>query len=141
MPHESSLPSREGINGVDVWRVWTSRRGRQRLRGRSLDYASFYFAAGWRLWRMTSPGNIVIAKTDPPLLSVIAACIARPRGARLINWQQDIFPEVADALGMGGRIGHAAFALLRRPAIGLCAQRPSMLCLATAWPRQCESSE
>ena len=98
-----------------MWRVWTSRLGRQRLLGRSLDYASFYLAAGWRLWRLTSPGNIVIAKTDPPLLSVIAACIARLRGARLINWQQDIFPEVAGALGIGGRLGHLAFALLRRP--------------------------
>ena len=79
---ESLLPSRESIRGVDVWRVWTSRHGRNRLLGRSLDYASFYLAAGWRLWRLACPSNIVVAKTDPPLLSVVAACIARLRGAR-----------------------------------------------------------
>jgi colanic acid biosynthesis glycosyl transferase WcaI len=66
--------------------------------GRSLDYASFYLVAGWRLWRLARPGDVIIAKTDPPLLSAIAACITRLRGARLINWQQDIFPEVAEAL-------------------------------------------
>src|SRR5262249_4719929 len=36
---KSVLPPHETIRGVDVWRVWTSRRGRHRLLGRSLDYA------------------------------------------------------------------------------------------------------
>lgn len=35
------LPAHEVINGVEVFRVWTSRQGRHRLHGRILDYASF----------------------------------------------------------------------------------------------------
>jgi colanic acid biosynthesis glycosyl transferase WcaI len=109
------LPSHEIIHGVDIWRVRTSRRGRHKLVGRILDYGSFYVTAGWRLWRVARSGNVIVAKTDPPLLSVVAACVAWLRGAKLINWHQDIFPEVAEALGLGGDIGRVGFALLRFP--------------------------
>ena len=47
----------------------------------------------------------MIAMTDPPMLSIVVAMIARLRGARLINWLQDLFPEVAEALHVGGRLG------------------------------------
>jgi glycosyltransferase involved in cell wall biosynthesis len=56
-----------------------------------------------------------VAKTDPPLLSVVAAGIAWLRGATLVNWQQDIFPEVAEAVRLGGAPGRVGFALLRAP--------------------------
>lgn len=99
---KSRLRKAETINGVTVSRVWTSRFGRQRLLGRAIDYLTFYAAAGWRLLRCVGSGDIVVAKTDPPLISVIAALVARLRGAILINWTQDLFPEVATALGVRG---------------------------------------
>ena len=108
-----SLPPRESIQGVDVWRVWSSKRGRQRLIGRGLDYLTFYLAAGWRLWRLAQPNDIIVAKTDPPLLSVVIAPIAWFKGAHLANWLQDIFPEVAEALNTGGVLGWLAFRILR----------------------------
>src|SRR5262245_7693789 len=74
------LPYRETIQGVDIHRVWTSERGRSHLLGRSLDYGTFYLAAAWRLWRVCRHTDIVVAKTDPPLLSVIGAVIALLRG-------------------------------------------------------------
>ena len=96
------LPPREFINGVEIWRVWTSKRGRQRLIGRSLDYFSFYFAAGLATVAARASGDIIVAKTDPPLLSVVVAPVAWLRRAHLVNWLQDIFPEVAEALNVGG---------------------------------------
>src|SRR5262245_39233631 len=107
------LPQRETIQGVDVRRVLSSQRGRSGLLGRSLDYGSFYFAAAWQLWRLTRRNDIIVAKTDPPLLSVMAALIARLKGARLVNWLQDIFPEVAGALNVGGSLAGAVFRLIR----------------------------
>ena len=92
----------EIVNQVQIHRVWTSRFGRQRLLGRALDYLSFYFTATWQLWQLASSNDVIIAKTDPPLMSVFAAQIAKRRGAVLINWLQDIFPEVATALGVRG---------------------------------------
>ena len=107
------LPPHERVDGVVVFRVRSSRFGRDRLPGRAVDYASFYLAAGWQLWRSARAGDIVVAKTDPPLISVPASLVARWRGARLVNWVQDVFPEVAEALGMRALAGPLA-ALLRR---------------------------
>jgi len=96
------LPGNDSIQGVHVVRVWTTRCGRENLLGRSLDYATFYLSAAWDLLMLLDRGDIVVAKTDPPLISVVAAITAKIRGARLINWTQDLFPEVAEALGVGG---------------------------------------
>ena len=97
------LPRYERVDGVEVFRVRTTRFGRDNLLGRAVDYATFYVAAGWRLWRIARAGDIVVAKTDPPLISVVAGMVARWRGARLVNWVQDVFPEVAEALGVRAR--------------------------------------
>ena len=102
----ADLRASELVNGVRVHRVRTSRFGRQNLPGRAIDYASFYLSASFKLASLAKRGDIVIAKTDPPLISVPAAFVARLRGARLVNWLQDIFPEVAERMGM--RIGFAA---------------------------------
>jgi colanic acid biosynthesis glycosyl transferase WcaI len=92
------LPHSEVLDGVHIRRVWTSRFGRRSLIGRACDYASFYISAGVAMCRLLRPGDILIAKTDPPMISVVAAWAARLRGAVLINWLQDVFPEVAAKL-------------------------------------------
>ena len=99
---QARLPRHETVHSVNVYRVWTSYFGRQQIWGRSLDYVSFYFGAAWRLWRLARKGDVVIAKTDPPLISVPAMLVARLRGASTLNWLQDLFPEVASALQMRG---------------------------------------
>ena len=96
----ASLAPHEQIDGVEVHRVWTSRFGRGNLAGRALDYLSFYVAAGAKLFGLVRSGDVVVAKTDPPLVSVVAGWVARLRGARLVNWLQDLHPEVAANLGM-----------------------------------------
>lgn len=111
--NKTLLPPRETISGVDVHRVWTLRQGRSGLLARGLDYASFFLSAAWSLWRIARANDVVVAKTDPPLLSVMAAPIVWLRRARLVNWLQDIFPEVAEALQVGGSFGDVAFRLIR----------------------------
>jgi glycosyltransferase involved in cell wall biosynthesis len=102
----AELPSHEEVGGIDIHRVRAPRFGRGNLLGRSLDYLGFYISASIRLWQLCHAGDTVIAKTDPPLISVPAAWIARKKGARLVNWLQDLFPEVAIALGVRGFAGH-----------------------------------
>ncbi len=97
---EARLPARATIDGVAIHRVWTSHFGRGKLIGRAVDYATFYVSAALMLWWLARAGDIIIAKTDPPMLSVVVAPIARWRGARLVNWLQDLFPEVAEAVGL-----------------------------------------
>lgn len=96
------LPARATIHGVQILRVWTSRFGRRRLWGRAMDYGTFYLSALWCLLKLVRSGDVVVAKTDPPLISVLAAVVSRVRGAVLINWIQDLFPEVASALAVRG---------------------------------------
>lgn len=95
---KAALPPRESIRGVTVHRVSTATRGRSRLVSRALDYASFHAAAGIELLRILCRGDLVVAKTDPPLISIAVARAAAWRGAQLVNWLQDLFPEVASAL-------------------------------------------
>jgi colanic acid biosynthesis glycosyl transferase WcaI len=95
---KARLPARENLHGVAVHRIPTTRYGRAGLIGRLVDYASFYVSAGWMLLRLLKVGDVVISKTDPPLISIVAALCARLKGATLVNWQQDVFPEVATLL-------------------------------------------
>lgn len=95
----AGLTPLETINGVIAHRVWTTRFGRDRLLGRAVDYLSFYLSSAWTLLKVLSRGDTVVAKTDPPLISIIAMAAAKMKGAHLVNWLQDIFPEVASQLG------------------------------------------
>jgi colanic acid biosynthesis glycosyl transferase WcaI len=94
----ASLPRRDVVGGVTVHRVSTAQHGRARLAGRALDYLSFHLAAGAELLRVLNRGDVVVAKTDPPLISVVVSLVAAWRGAVLVNWLQDLFPEVASLL-------------------------------------------
>ena len=94
------LEANQHVNGVNIYRIGGTNFGRSSLIGRAIDYLSFYGAACWRLARLVRGGDIVVAMTDPPLLSVFVGPIVRWRSAHLINWYQDLFPEVAEGLGL-----------------------------------------
>jgi colanic acid biosynthesis glycosyl transferase WcaI len=94
----ASLPPYEELERVHVYRVPTATQGRSRLGGRTLDYASFHAAAALKLLHLLGRGDVVVAKTDPPLISIAVSRVASWKGALLVNWLQDLFPEVASAL-------------------------------------------
>ncbi|TCL74548.1 glycosyltransferase family 4 protein [Rhizobium sp. BK251] len=105
-----SLPAEEMVGDVTVKRLGTSHFGRHNIVGRAFDYLSFHVLAFFWLLRHVSRGDVCIVCTDPPLLSVTCALPIRLRGARMVNWIMDLFPEVAMELGMlkaasvGGRL-------------------------------------
>jgi glycosyltransferase involved in cell wall biosynthesis len=68
------------------------------LPGRIIDYLSFYFSSFTILLKLAKKDDAIVAKTDPPLISVVAAVIAKLKRAHLYNWLQDLFPEVAAEL-------------------------------------------
>jgi colanic acid biosynthesis glycosyl transferase WcaI len=94
------LAARETVQGVEVHRVPTTRYGRSALSGRALDYLSFYVSASKAALELVDRGDILVAKTDPPLMSVVAQQVVRRRRGRLVNWLQDVYPEVATELGV-----------------------------------------
>jgi colanic acid biosynthesis glycosyl transferase WcaI len=96
------LPAVQIVDGVRVERVWSTRFGRTSRIGRLVDYMTFHVFAAIRLARLARPNDVVVAKTDPPLISVPAWLISRWRRAKLVNWLQDLFPEVL-AVELGRR--------------------------------------
>lgn len=106
---DPALPARDEVRGVRIHRVWTTRFGRALAAGRVLDYLSFHISSTLALVGLLRAGDVAVAMTDPPLLSACVACATRVRGARLVNWLQDIFPETAERAGAG-----VLGALLRR---------------------------
>jgi colanic acid biosynthesis glycosyl transferase WcaI len=98
------MPRRETLENLRIHRAWSTQRGRAGLAGRAIDYLTFALSAFFLILRLSNRRTLVIAMTDPPLLSVVAAAAAALRGARLVNWLQDLFPEVAEELGVTRRI-------------------------------------
>lgn len=89
-------------NNIHILRIWTSRFGRKNLIGRSIDYLTFYMSCALNLFHVVSRNDLIIAKTDPPLISEVTSVIARLKKAKMINWLQDLFPEAALALKIKG---------------------------------------
>lgn len=100
------------VGGVTVHRVARATSGPHGLARRALAYAAYYTGAR-RAASHIAPGDVVVVKTDPPMLSAAIAPIAKQRGARVVVWLQDLFPEVAAEYGIPGMRG-AMGALLRR---------------------------
>lgn len=97
---EAELPATENLQGVWVHRIATPNLARLGLIGRAIEYAAFYLGAVKALRRHVRKGDIIVAKTDPPLIAVLASVVSRMRGAKLINWLQDLYPEVARRLNV-----------------------------------------
>ncbi len=67
------------------------------LFSRTRNYLAFLRRARARLAATLQPGDIVVPMTDPPMLGAAVAPVARSRGARIVHWVQDIYPEVVIA--------------------------------------------
>lgn len=96
----ADLPKRETLGNVTVCRLWSLRFGRAGILGRALDYASFLIAVLFALLKRARRGDVVVAKTDPPFLGLVASLAGTLRGVKVVNWLQDLFPEVAFAAGV-----------------------------------------
>jgi glycosyltransferase involved in cell wall biosynthesis len=96
----ADLAKKESVRQVLVHRLWTTRFGRRRLVGRAIDYLSFYLSIFGSLLWLARRGDVVVATTDPPLVSVLVWLATTITGATQVNWLQDVFPEVARVLGV-----------------------------------------
>jgi colanic acid biosynthesis glycosyl transferase WcaI len=109
----AELPERETIDGVEVHRIRTTRFGRARLFTRTLDYLTFHLGVYRHLRSGAGRWRVIVAMTDPPLISTTAALATHRSGPPVIHWIQDLFPEAAEVAGAlrGGRL---AVGILRR---------------------------
>lgn len=82
--------------GVHIRRLWSTSFGRGSLPGRLLDYLTIYLSFLFFLLFRTRRGDLVVVKTDPPLLSILGWLGRSLRSFKLVSWCQDVFPEVAE---------------------------------------------
>ena len=92
------LPPREEYRGVRVERAWATGFGKARTAGRLADYLTFYLGAAWRLLTLRRH-DVVLVLTTPPLISLPALLVCRLRRMKLVALVQDVYPDVAVALG------------------------------------------
>ncbi|MES2699602.1 MAG: glycosyltransferase family 4 protein [Pseudomonadota bacterium] len=103
----------QSIPGVTVHRIPALGRNNASLAVRLANFVLFYCGALLVLLRQARRGDMIVALTDPPLIGTIAALAAWLKGARLLHWVQDIFPETASRLGFA-REGGVLEAMLVR---------------------------
>lgn len=97
-PAGATLAATEVRHGVGIHRVSGTRWAAAGVAGKAADFLSYYLRALFALLRRVQPGTIVVAMTDPPLLGWGAWLTARARGAAIVHWVQDVYPEIAIAL-------------------------------------------
>ncbi|KPF63269.1 glycosyltransferase family 4 protein [Porphyrobacter sp. AAP60] len=86
---------------VTVTRLPNLPISQQSLLGRLLNFIAFYLGGLLAGASHVRRGDLVICLTDPPLMGLFAVILARLKGADVIHWVQDIYPETATRLGYG----------------------------------------
>jgi colanic acid biosynthesis glycosyl transferase WcaI len=92
------LPARGEYEGVRIERAWSTGFGKGSVVGRLADYLTFYLGAALKLSTLRRH-DVVMVLTTPPLISLPALCVCRLRRMKLVALVQDVYPDVAVALG------------------------------------------
>lgn len=108
-PGDGSVSS-ETVDGVRVERVSGLPFTRVSHWRRALSYLSLYPALLWRALRLPR-ADVVVTLTDPPLLLVLGVILKTLKGSRHAHWAQDIYPELAEEMGVLSKNGMIARAL------------------------------
>jgi colanic acid biosynthesis glycosyl transferase WcaI len=95
---DGKLPEREIRNGVEIIRVRNRRYNKKSLWSRAIGLSSYLLLSAWKAICHKRP-DVVIAESDPPLLGLLGAILRCRHRCRLVNYLQDLHPEVGLTLG------------------------------------------
>lgn len=99
---------REAHDGVDVRRAWGTRLPKSVPAGRISNQLSFFAMAALAARRVVEP-DVVVSMTDPPFLGLLGLQVKRRFGSSFVYYCEDLYPDVAEAVGMAPRPLAAAF--------------------------------
>lgn len=83
----------EQCNGVSIHRTGGDET-HAGLLSQARNYGQFILRARRQIALLARPGDVVVVMTDPPMLGAAVTGIAKERGARIVQWIQDIYPEI-----------------------------------------------
>lgn len=101
---------REYIDGYLVIRLGVAGGGRRHPLARLAGYASFAAGVGAWLATRSRAGDVIVPLTTPPYLGLVVR-LAAARGAKLVHWIMDLYPDVLAAHGLCAE-GTLAYRLL-----------------------------
>lgn len=79
---------------------------------RAVSYLSLYPAMLWRALRLPRH-DVVVTLTDPPLQLLLGPVLQWCKGSKTVHWAQDIYPELAEEMGVLRKDGLIARVLRR----------------------------
>jgi colanic acid biosynthesis glycosyl transferase WcaI len=85
-------------NGVTIHRVRHTTFSKKNMLGKAVNYISFVQACRKQIPTLPQP-DVVVFETDPFLLPFVADGFRRHSGCSLVGYLQDVYPDVAVALG------------------------------------------
>jgi colanic acid biosynthesis glycosyl transferase WcaI len=114
-----------------VYRLWTPRLGKASVLRRCIDYGVFYALACWRMLRIPAQ-DVIVSLTTPPYIvwAGVLHKLLHPR-AKLVLWNMDCYPEIAERLGKLRENGLAS-RLLRAMNRALFRRLDHLVCLDQA---------
>ena len=83
-------------NGVTVHRTGGDAQ-HAGLVSQARNYWQFLRRARFQTVLLARPGDVVVLMTDPPMLGAAVTGVATDRGAGVVHWIQDIYPEIVPA--------------------------------------------
>ena len=95
-PHPGA-PEVDRQAGVWIHRVDGLAFTRESTWRRAAAYLSLYPRFLTHALRLPRP-DVIVTKTDPPMLKVLGPVLGRLTGAATVHWAQDLYPEIAEAL-------------------------------------------
>ena len=95
---QAQLPAYQIWRGIQVHRLNASRFGRRHFWGRLLDIITFHLALRYAN-DITAPPDAWFVMTDPPLLVTTVLKLRSHLGGRVIHHVDDVYPDLAMALG------------------------------------------
>jgi colanic acid biosynthesis glycosyl transferase WcaI len=114
---EASVHSKSAQSNPRVFPLWTPRLGKAHKLNRVLDYASFYLLATLRMLFLPRQ-DMIISLTTPPFIAWTAILHKWLHPAtRIVLWNMDCYPEIAERTGMiaeGGWLSRALRTLNRQ---------------------------
>ena len=115
---QAKLPQEEIWQGIKIHRLSTSCFGRRRFWLRLVDALTFHLALGSAKKLAVKP-DAWFVMTEPPLILNTVVRLQRQLGGRIIHHVDDLYPDLAIALGSLPRRGPIATLLTRWAKAGL----------------------
>lgn len=91
------LPKNETHEGVRICRVGSNLFRKGRTLTRLVDFGLFHLRALWKTLTMPRQ-HVVVCLTTPPFIGVVGVLVKSIRGSRFIQFEMDLYPDIAIAL-------------------------------------------